>query len=253
MIQRAGLRQARLLSSFANTRLSSSLPISRRPSPLHRIPQSIRPLPPRLAQRWVTTDAEEKTLPAEETVSTSTEAPKSAESKEEDPLKKELEAKNREIIDLKDKYLRSVADFRNLQERTRRDVDSARNFAIQRFASDLLDTIDNFDRALSAVPSEAIEPSSDDGTAPNQDLVNLYTGLKMTEGILMSTLKKHGLERFDPMEGEGRKFDPRLDEATFMTKVEGKEDGEVFHTQSKGFTLNGRVLRAAKVGVVKNS
>jgi molecular chaperone GrpE len=74
----------------------------------------------------------------------------------------------------------------------------------------------------------------------------------MTESILMGTLKKHGLERFDPVE-EGRKFDPRLDEATFMTKVDAKEDGDVFHTQSKGFTLNGRVLRAAKVGVVKNS
>ena len=69
----------------------------------------------------------------------------------------------------------------------------------------------------------------------------------------MSTLKKHGLERFDPMSGEGRKFDPNLDEATFFTKVEGKPDGHVFHTQSKGFLLNGRVIRPAKVGVVKNS
>jgi len=75
----------------------------------------------------------------------------------------------------------------------------------------------------------------------------------MTESILMSTLKKHGLERFDPMEGEGRKFDPNTDEATFFTKVEGKNDGDVFYTQSKGFKLNGRVVRAAKVGVVKNS
>lgn len=165
-----------------------------------------------------------------------------------------------------DKYLRSVADFRNLQERTKRDVDSARQFAIQRFAVDLVESIDNLDRALEAVPEESLtsaaaaaaedasaeDDSEDAAPAPNKDLVNLHAGLKMTESILMATLKKHGLERFDPLE-EGRKFDPRLDEATFMTKVEGKEDGDVFHTQSKGFTLNGRVLRAAKVGVVKNS
>ena len=69
----------------------------------------------------------------------------------------------------------------------------------------------------------------------------------------MGTLKKHGLERFDPQDGGGRKFDPKLDEATFMTKVEGRENGDVFHTQSKGFVLNGRVIRPAKVGVVKNS
>ena len=69
----------------------------------------------------------------------------------------------------------------------------------------------------------------------------------------MSALQKHGVERFDPMDGEGRKFDPTQDEATFFAKQEGKDDGDVFYTQSKGFKLNGRVIRAAKVGVVKNS
>lgn len=69
----------------------------------------------------------------------------------------------------------------------------------------------------------------------------------------MQILEKHGLKRFDPLEGSGRKFDPNLDEATFFTKVEGKQDGDVFYTQSKGYTLNGRVIRASKVGVVKNS
>jgi len=75
----------------------------------------------------------------------------------------------------------------------------------------------------------------------------------MTEQIMMQVLEKHGLKRFDPLEGSGRKFDPNLDEATFFTKVEGKQDGDVFYTQSKGYTLNGRVIRASKVGVVKNS
>lgn len=60
----------------------------------------------------------------------------------------------------------------------------------------------------------------------------------------MQTLKKHGLERFDPSE-EGARFDPNLHEATFMTAVPGKEDGTVFLTQQKGFLLNGRVLRVS--------
>ncbi len=147
-------------------------------------------------------------------------------------------------------------------------MDSARNFAIQRFASDLLDSIDNLDRALTSVPASAVGSSSTtsntsssdpniaasaEGVEPNKDLQNLFNGLKMTDEILMNTLKKHGIERFDPLEGGGRKFDPNTDEATFFTKVEGKEDGEVFYTQSKGYKLNGRVVRAAKVGVVKNS
>lgn len=58
----------------------------------------------------------------------------------------------------------------------------------------------------------------------------------------MQTLKRHGLERFDPSE-KGEAFNPNLHEATFQTKVEGKEDGSVFMTQQKGFLLNGRVVR----------
>ncbi|KAF1991441.1 GrpE nucleotide exchange factor [Aulographum hederae CBS 113979] len=74
----------------------------------------------------------------------------------------------------------------------------------------------------------------------------------MTSTILLQTLKKHGLERFDPSV-EGEKFDPNLHEALFQTPMPGKEDGTVFHTQQTGFLLNGRVVRAAKVGVVKNA
>ncbi|KAF7559877.1 hypothetical protein G7046_g4269 [Stylonectria norvegica] len=162
-------------------------------------------------------------------------------------LKKSFEAKDAEARDWKDKCLRSVADFRNLQERTSREVKTARDFAIQKFAKDLVDSVDNLDRALSMVPTEkfAVEEKPEH----LQDLVNLYDGLKMTEDILMSTLKKHGLERVDP---EGIKFNPNEHEATFMTPQPDKEDNTVFHVQQKGFKLNGRVLRAAKVGVVKN-
>lgn len=61
----------------------------------------------------------------------------------------------------------------------------------------------------------------------------------------MATLKKHGLERFDPSEGGAQPFDPNLHEATFQTKVDGRENGHVFTTQQKGFILNGRVLRVS--------
>lgn len=197
----------------------------------------------------------------------------------EDKLELDLDSKQKEIIDLKvrlpprcsfkpskrlridrlffsfeklslttqqDKYLRSVAEFRNLQERTKRDIETARSFAITRFASDLIESVDNLARALDTVPADKL------ASKENADLVNLYDGLKMTESILMQTLKKHGLERFDPLES-GEKFNPNMHEATFQTKVEGKEDGDIFMTQQKGFSLNGRVVRAAKVGVVKNS
>jgi molecular chaperone GrpE len=100
--------------------------------------------------------------------------------------------------------------------------------------------VDNLDRALSTVP-EAVK-NGDAGQ--NQDLVNLYQGLKMTEDILMSTLAKHGLERSDPSVNK-EKFDPNKHDASFMAPMPGKEDGTVFTTIQKGFSLNGRVIRVS--------
>ncbi|PNS16747.1 hypothetical protein CAC42_4711 [Sphaceloma murrayae] len=170
---------------------------------------------------------------------------KPQEAGKQDEVSKELEKKTKEVLDVTDKWKRSIADFRNLQEQTRREVTAARNFAIQGFSKDLIESIDNLDRALDTVPKDKL-------TDENKDLKALHDGLRMTETILMSTLKKHGLERFDPS-AEGEKFDPNKHEATFQVPQPDKEDGICFHTQQKGFSLNGRVLRAAKVGVVKNS
>ena len=73
-----------------------------------------------------------------------------------------------------DKYLRSVAEFRNLQERTKREVSAAKDFAIQRFARDLVESVDNLDRALQNVPADKL--SAPDA---NKDLVNLADGTEL--------------------------------------------------------------------------
>ena len=134
----------------------------------------------------------------------------------------------------------------------------ARDFAIQKFAKDLVDSVDNLDRAL-IMGQEKLKAIADaqgaegaegaEKPAGNPELESFYEGVKMTETNMMQTLQKHGLERFDP---EGHPFDPNEHEATFMTPMPGKDDNTVFHVQQKGFKLNGRILRAAKVGVVKN-
>ncbi|KAI8719186.1 GrpE protein-like protein [Fusarium sp. LHS14.1] len=217
--------------------------------------QSAPAFTPRAAQpavsRWYS-DAKESdsAKPAEEAKTENKKDEKSANGEADAvaELKKALEAKETEARDWKDKCLRTVADFRNLQERTQREVKTARDFAIQKFAKDLVDSVDNLDRALGMVPQEKL--NVDEKPEHLQDLANLYEGLKMTEDILMSTLKKHGLERTNP---EGDKFNPNEQEATFMAPQPDKEDNTVFFVQQKGFKLNGRVLRAAKVGVVKNN
>lgn len=153
---------------------------------------------------------------------------------------------------MQDKYLRSVADFRNLQERSRREQQAAKDFAIQKFARDLIESVDNLDLALSNVPADKLAAPSGSGEDHYKDLRELHGGLNMTSTVLLNTLAKHGMERFDPS-ANAEKFDPNVHEATFQAPQPDKEDGTVFHTVQKGFRLNGRVIRAPKVGVVKNS
>ncbi|KAL1956943.1 hypothetical protein VTO42DRAFT_6690 [Malbranchea cinnamomea] len=260
MFRRALLRQSQAVKPALSARPPSAVSVSRTfitPLQTHPI---LKPWTPRVWQRYSSTETEgekkEQKEGEEKKEQNEEAAPKEGENKTEDPteaLKKELEAKKQEVIDLKDKYLRSLADFHNLQERTRREVESARLFGIQKFAQDLVETVDNFERALLAVPEEKLKPTESE---QNKDIIDLYEGLKMTERIFMNTLKKHGLERFDPSElvdGKPQKFDPKFHEATFMAPAPDKQDGDVMYTQTKGFILNGRVLRAAKVGVVKNA
>ncbi|KAJ8097342.1 GrpE-domain-containing protein [Lipomyces tetrasporus] len=161
-------------------------------------------------------------------------------------LEASLAAKDRDITDLKDKYLRQVADFRNLQETTKREIQNSKDYAIQKFARDLLESVDNLERALANVPEDQRTQEQENET--DQALISLYDGVRMTQQVLEQTLKQHGLEKIDPL---GERFDPHRHEATFEVTQLDKEPGTVFFVQQTGFTLNNRVLRAAKVGVVK--
>ncbi|KAM3415342.1 hypothetical protein BST61_g8871 [Cercospora zeina] len=180
------------------------------------------------ARRWYSSEKAESDQKQEEILKnegkgTQDTAKEGAEqqAKEQNPLQKELEALQKENVDVTDRLKRQIAEYRNLQEQTKREVKAAKDFALQRFAKDLLDSVDNLDRALQNVPKEKL-------TDENPDL------------------------RIDPS-AEGEAFNPNLHEATFQAPQPDKKDGTVFYTQQKGFLYNGRVLRAAKVGVVKNS
>ena len=118
--------------------------------------------------------------------------------------------------------------------------------ALENISADLAEKAEGLEN-LFAVPKDKLDAVE---TEANKDLLDLVAGLNMTQNILMNTLQKHGLERFDPSEkvdGKPQKFDPNLHEATFMSKAEGMDDGDVMYTQSKGFRLNGRVLRVSLI------
>ncbi|KAI1428731.1 GrpE-domain-containing protein [Xylaria sp. FL1777] len=246
MFRRALITSSRAISSSSRT-------VAQRP--LVRSQFSPAPLDPSRAAlsaktRWYSDqadatakkDGEEPVPESEAKQGQEADSPENVEAE----LKRKLEIKEREAIDWKDKYVRSIADFRNLQDRTQREVKAARDFAIHRFAKDLVESIDNLDRALTMGQEKM---KTEEGKEANVDLNNFYEGVKLTETSMLQTLSKHGLDRFSP---EGEKFNPNEHEATFMTPMPDKEENTVFHVQQKGYKLNGRVLRAAKVGVVKN-
>ncbi|ORY93322.1 GrpE nucleotide exchange factor [Syncephalastrum racemosum] len=170
----------------------------------------------------------------------------------EDAAAKALAEKDKKISELQDAYIRCLADQENLRERTRKEITSAQEFAIQKFAKDLLDTVDILGMALQSVPEnlrtkdKATEAALEAEKLVDQ-LTNLYTGVSMTETELIKTLKRHGVEQQNP---EGEAFDPNQHQALFQAPMPGKEAGTVFAVQKMGYTLKGRVLRPAQVGVV---
>merc|ERR1711939_1002976 len=127
MIQRTLLRQSRVLSSSVR----SAAPRTSLARPQFRPAPTALGVSRQAAIRWYSSEPEAK----------DEEVKKDEKSEGEDPAKKELEAKNKEILELRDRYLRSVAEFRNLQERTKRDMQSAKDFAIQKFAKDLVESV----------------------------------------------------------------------------------------------------------------
>lgn len=160
-------------------------------------------------------------------------------------LKEQIEKNKKDLAVFKDKYLRAVADFQNLQESTKREIQKSRDLALKSFAKDLLQTADTFDIALSTLEKDAAEPEKH-----TKEMKDLVEGVKLTQNMFNNTLKRHGLERFDPVD---QPFDPNVHEAVFEVPQPDKEAGSVFFVQQPGYYLNKRVLRPAKVGVVKGA
>ncbi|KAK0459733.1 GrpE-domain-containing protein [Desarmillaria tabescens] len=181
-----------------------------------------------------------------------------------------LKAKEEEVVDLTGRLRYLQADFLNFQRNAAREKEQTRDFAITRFASDLLETVDVLTLALKSVPASLIEPPttedkpvSDESSAPSlhpspeasastkppeAHLRELYTGVELTQRQLLQTLFKYHVKPFDPT---GDAFDPNRHEALYQAPIPGKEAGTVIDCQKNGYTIKDRVLRAAQVGVAQ--
>lgn len=148
-------------------------------------------------------------------------------------LQEQLKKKDAELIEQKNDFLREKADLENFRKRLVKDKADAVQFANERLLKDLVQIDDNMNRAMNT---------------PNTTLETLREGVEMIQKQFNTFLKN---QKVEPIEAMGKIFDPSLHEV--MTQMESEEHDEntVLQEYSKGFTLNGRILRSAKVVISK--
>ncbi|AFJ98496.1 nucleotide exchange factor GrpE [Cronobacter sakazakii] len=169
------------------------------------------------------------------------EAVESAESAEQvDPRDEEIarlqseltQAQNRE----RDTVLRMKAEMENLRRRTEQDIEKAHKFALEKFINELLPVIDSLDRALEVANKE------------NQDMAAMVEGIELTLKSMLDVVRKFGVE---VIADTNVPLDPNVHQAIAMVESEDVAPNHVLAVMQKGYTLNGRTIRAAMVTVAK--
>ncbi len=154
----------------------------------------------------------------------------------------ELEALRAEIAALKDRSLRALAEAENSRKRAERERDDTRQYAVARFARDLLTVSDNLNRALIAWPPDM-------RAGADEALRAVIDGVEATERELKAVLTRHGVKAIDAM---GARFDPHLHQAIAEVPANGQEPGTIVNVVQEGYTIGERLLRPAMVTVAKS-
>lgn len=139
-------------------------------------------------------------------------------------------------LELKDRYLRALADLDNARKRQQREALEWRKFGHEHAVRELLPVLDNLERALAAVP-----PTSDD-----ERINNLVRGVDMIRQQFLAALERLHVR---PVPDSGERFDPFIHEAVSEVHTSEHPPGHVVHALERGYTLHDRLLRPAKVVV----
>ena len=167
---------------------------------------------------------------------TSDEEDKEEEIQELSPLEKleeQIRLKDEEILKQKDTFLREKAELDNFKKRLKKEKEDFVQFANERLLKELLQIEDNLERAM---------------TASNATLESIKEGVEMIQKQFSDFLKNHKVE---PIEALEKPFDPNVHEVVNQQESEEHEENTVIEEYSKGYTLNGRILRSAKVVISK--
>jgi molecular chaperone GrpE len=148
----------------------------------------------------------------------------------------ELDSLRAERDELKDRFMRALADAENARKRSDKDRREAEQYGGSKLARDLLPVHDNLKRALEVVTDEQ-----------RQAFGPLLEGVELTLRELVSVFSKHGVKVISPQVGD--RFDPQNHQAMFEAPVPGTKSGEIIQVSADGFMLHDRLLRPAQVGV----
>jgi molecular chaperone GrpE len=144
-----------------------------------------------------------------------------------------------ENASLRDRLLRALADAENTRRRAERTAEEGRQYAISDFARELLAVADNLQRTIAAADHRAAETVED---------AALIEGVRATERILEHTLGRFGVRKINAL---GQPFDPTLHEAVLEVDEPSQPPGTVVRVAEDGYTIHGRLLRPARVMVVR--
>jgi len=172
-----------------------------------------------------------------------TETPAAAAAGPEDLMHEAAErirALEAERDDMRDRWMRAEAEMQNLRTRTKREVDEARMYAVQKFARDVVEAAENLRRGIENLPKRQ---------APEVEIVTkLREGFESVERSFVGLLERNGIVGDDPV---GKPFDANLHQAMAEQPSEEHPAGTVLQAWSRGWTLNGRLLKPAMVVVSK--
>lgn len=150
----------------------------------------------------------------------------------------ETETSKVEEIDYKAKFFYVAAEMENLRKRMERDKDQLLKYGQEKILNDMIEVMDNFERTVDMLKFDQ-----------DQKVKNIVFGLDMVKKIFTDAMSKHGLVALDSL---GKDFDPNFHEAMGQEYAEGKRPNEIVKEFQRGYTLNGRLIRAAKVLVASD-
>ena len=150
-------------------------------------------------------------------------------------LAAELALAKAQLAEARDAQPRAVAEMDNVRKRAQRDLEAAHRFAVERFASEMILVRDTLELGIAHA-------------GPSSDAAKLVEGMQATLRMIDKAFEKAGISTVDPV---GERFNPEFHEAMATQQSADQPPGTVLAVVQKGFVLNGRLLRPARVVIAK--